>query len=92
VKQSTAEVVAHINSTHGTTYQLVRRLAGGARFERVCHPYRDQEIPVDDFVHGDLNVSNLIVAEGIISGPEAERLSPSVRPPISPASWPSSAE
>jgi aminoglycoside phosphotransferase (APT) family kinase protein len=29
VKQSTAEVVAHVNSTHGTLYQLVRRLAGG---------------------------------------------------------------
>jgi hypothetical protein len=67
VTQSTAEVVAHVNSTHGTSYQLVRRLAGGARFERVCHPYRDQEIPIDDFVHGDLNVSNLIVADGAIA-------------------------
>jgi hypothetical protein len=81
----------------GGTWEEVRALDARsaeliAWFERVCHPYRDQEIPVDDFVHGDLNVSNLIVAEGIISGPEAERLSPSVRPPISPASWPSSAE
>jgi aminoglycoside phosphotransferase (APT) family kinase protein len=81
----------------GGTWEGVRALDARsaeliAWFERVCHPYRDQEIPVDDFVHGDLNVSNLIVAEGIISGPEAERLSPSVRPPISPASWPSSAE
>ncbi|MDX6291410.1 MAG: hypothetical protein QOH50_485, partial [Kribbellaceae bacterium] len=31
MKQSTPEVVAHINSTHGTTYQLVRRLAGGVQ-------------------------------------------------------------
>jgi hypothetical protein len=31
VKQSTAEVVAHVNSTHGTSYQLVRRLAGGVQ-------------------------------------------------------------
>ncbi|HEY0693710.1 MAG TPA: phosphotransferase [Kribbella sp.] len=37
------------------------------RFERVCHPYRDQAIPVNDFVHGDLNVGNLIVADGIIA-------------------------
>ena len=29
MKQSTAEVVAHVNSTNGTSYQLVRRLAGG---------------------------------------------------------------
>jgi hypothetical protein len=29
VKRSTAEVLAHVNSIHGTSYQLVRRLAGG---------------------------------------------------------------
>jgi aminoglycoside phosphotransferase (APT) family kinase protein len=56
----------------GGTWEEVRALDARsaeliARFERVCHPYRDHEIPVDDFVHGDLNVSNLIVAEGIIA-------------------------
>jgi aminoglycoside phosphotransferase (APT) family kinase protein len=37
------------------------------RFQRVCDPCRDQELPVDDFVHGDLNVSNLVVADGVIA-------------------------
>jgi aminoglycoside phosphotransferase (APT) family kinase protein len=51
------------------TWETVRRydetsaelIAG---YERVCRPYRDEELPADDLVHGDLNVSNLIVADG----------------------------
>lgn len=55
------------------TWETVRRydevtaeLIG--RYEQLCRPYRDQELPADDMVHGDLNVSNLIVADGRIAG------------------------
>jgi aminoglycoside phosphotransferase (APT) family kinase protein len=38
-----------------------------AGYERVCRPYRDEELPSDDLVHGDLNVGNLIVRDGRIA-------------------------
>lgn len=37
------------------------------RYERVCHQYRDAELPATDLVHGDLNVSNLLVRDGRIA-------------------------
>jgi aminoglycoside phosphotransferase (APT) family kinase protein len=37
-------------------------------YEELCRPYRDEKLPDDDLVHGDLNVGNLIVNNGRISG------------------------
>ncbi|MFC6162045.1 phosphotransferase family protein [Kribbella jiaozuonensis] len=38
------------------------------RYELLCRPYRDAELPDDDFVHGDLNLGNLIVQDGRVTG------------------------
>lgn len=38
------------------------------RYGELCRPYRDEELPHQDFVHGDLNVGNLLVADGRITG------------------------
>lgn len=38
------------------------------RFEDLCGPYRGQVLPDHDFVHGDLNLDNLLVADGRITG------------------------
>ncbi len=35
-----------------------------ARYDEVCRPYREVELPADDLVHGDLNVGNLMVSPG----------------------------
>lgn len=39
-----------------------------AGYERVCRPYRDTALPSEDLVHGDLNVSNLILDKGRVAG------------------------
>ncbi|MFC0626819.1 phosphotransferase [Kribbella deserti] len=37
-----------------------------ARFEAACAPYQDEDLPVNDLVHGDLNVSNIVeTADGV---------------------------
>ncbi|MGW6199661.1 phosphotransferase family protein [Kribbella sp. NPDC055110] len=38
------------------------------RYGELCRPYRDVELPHHDFVHGDLNMGNLLVADGRITG------------------------
>ncbi|TCC09919.1 phosphotransferase family protein [Kribbella soli] len=38
------------------------------RYGELCRPYRDEELPRHDFVHGDLNMGNLLVADGRITG------------------------
>ena len=38
------------------------------RYAELCGPYRDHELPHHDFVHGDLNMGNLLVADGRITG------------------------
>ncbi len=38
------------------------------RYGELCRPYRDEELPHHDFVHGDLNMGNLLVADGRITG------------------------
>ncbi|GAA0619261.1 aminoglycoside phosphotransferase family protein [Kribbella sandramycini] len=38
------------------------------RYEVLCRPYREVELPADDLVHGDLNVGNLLVVDGQLSG------------------------
>ncbi|MGZ0151931.1 phosphotransferase family protein [Kribbella sp. WER1] len=42
--------------------ELVRRYA------ELCGPYRDEVLPRHDFVHGDLNVGNLLAEGGRITG------------------------
>ncbi|HET6985783.1 MAG TPA: aminoglycoside phosphotransferase family protein [Kribbella sp.] len=39
-----------------------------SRYDDLCRPYRESALPGDDFVHGDLNVGNLIVDNGRIAG------------------------
>jgi len=46
----------------GETDELLRR------YELLCRPYRDEVLPDNDFVHGDLNLGNLIVEDGRITG------------------------
>jgi aminoglycoside phosphotransferase (APT) family kinase protein len=38
------------------------------RYGELCRPYRDETLPHHDLVHGDLNMGNLLVAEGRITG------------------------
>lgn len=38
------------------------------RYGELCRPYRDEELAHHDFVHGDLNMGNLLVADGRITG------------------------
>ncbi|MET9270576.1 aminoglycoside phosphotransferase family protein [Kribbella sp. NPDC003557] len=38
------------------------------RYGELCGPYRDHALPHHDFVHGDLNMGNLLVADGQITG------------------------
>jgi aminoglycoside phosphotransferase (APT) family kinase protein len=38
------------------------------RYAELCRPYRDDVLPQHDFVHGDLNMGNLLVADGRITG------------------------
>ncbi|MFF0264098.1 phosphotransferase family protein [Kribbella sp. NPDC004536] len=38
------------------------------RYGELCRPYRDDVLPRHDFVHGDLNMGNLLVSEGRITG------------------------
>ncbi|GAA1617290.1 MULTISPECIES: phosphotransferase family protein [Kribbella] len=38
------------------------------RYGELCRPYRDDVLPGHDFVHGDLNMGNLLVSEGRITG------------------------
>ncbi|WP_165949359.1 phosphotransferase family protein [Kribbella turkmenica] len=38
------------------------------RYGALCRPYRDHALPVDDLVHGDLNVGNVIVDNGRVAG------------------------
>jgi aminoglycoside phosphotransferase (APT) family kinase protein len=45
-----------------TTAELI------AGYERACRPYRDTALPAGDLVHGDLNVSNLILDGGRVAG------------------------
>ncbi|MFI5696988.1 phosphotransferase family protein [Kribbella sp. NPDC051586] len=46
----------------GETVELLRR------YEEVCRPYRDVDLPDDDLVHGDLNLGNVIVGDGRVAG------------------------
>ncbi|NIK57434.1 phosphotransferase family protein [Kribbella shirazensis] len=39
-----------------------------ARYGALCRPYRDHELPHHDLVHGDLNMGNLLAADGRITG------------------------
>ncbi|GAB2670217.1 phosphotransferase family protein [Kribbella swartbergensis] len=53
-------------------WERVRRYGGQSadlieRYDDLCRPYRDHALPEDDLVHGDLNVGNLIVADGRIA-------------------------
>lgn len=38
------------------------------QYGELCAPYRDEDLPQHDFVHGDLNMGNLLAAEGRITG------------------------
>ncbi|MFG1817497.1 phosphotransferase family protein [Kribbella sp. NPDC049174] len=38
------------------------------RYDELCRPYRGQDLPSDDLVHGDLNVGNVIVDNGRVAG------------------------
>jgi len=38
------------------------------RYDALCRPYRDVVLPSDDLVHGDLNIGNLLVADGQVTG------------------------
>ncbi|GAA3107273.1 aminoglycoside phosphotransferase (APT) family kinase protein [Kribbella aluminosa] len=38
------------------------------RYGELCRPYRDDVLPRHDFVHGDLNMGNLLVSDGRITG------------------------
>ncbi|HEY3556027.1 MAG TPA: phosphotransferase [Kribbella sp.] len=44
------------------TVELLRR------YGELCRPYRDQPLPEDDFVHGDLNLGNLILGDRQVNG------------------------
>ncbi|WP_329002264.1 aminoglycoside phosphotransferase family protein [Kribbella sp. NBC_00709] len=46
----------------GETVELLRR------YEELCRPYGDVELPDDDLVHGDLNLGNVIVDGGSVAG------------------------
>ncbi|TDD58342.1 aminoglycoside phosphotransferase family protein [Kribbella antibiotica] len=39
-----------------------------ARYDALCQPYRGDELPSGDLVHGDLNIGNLLVAGGQVTG------------------------
>lgn len=54
-------------------WERVRRYGGEAaelieRYDVLCRPHRDHALPGDDFVHGDLNVGNLILEGGRVAG------------------------
>jgi aminoglycoside phosphotransferase (APT) family kinase protein len=51
-----------VSAYGGETVELLQR------YEVLCRPYRGQALPDDDLVHGDLNLGNLIVADGRIAG------------------------
>ncbi|TDW91733.1 phosphotransferase family protein [Kribbella sp. VKM Ac-2566] len=38
------------------------------RYGDLCRPYRDHDLPHHDFVHGDLNMGNLLASDGRITG------------------------
>ncbi|TCC42408.1 phosphotransferase family protein [Kribbella speibonae] len=38
------------------------------QYGELCAPYRDEDLPQHDFVHGDLNMGNLLAADGRITG------------------------
>jgi aminoglycoside phosphotransferase (APT) family kinase protein len=38
------------------------------RYGELCAPYRDQQLPNHDLVHGDLNMGNLLASDGRITG------------------------
>ncbi|WP_405061062.1 aminoglycoside phosphotransferase family protein [Kribbella sp. NBC_01505] len=38
------------------------------RYDALCRRYRDAVLPSDDLVHGDLNLGNLLVADGQVTG------------------------
>jgi aminoglycoside phosphotransferase (APT) family kinase protein len=38
------------------------------QYGELCRPYRDAVLPRHDFVHGDLNMGNLLAADGRITG------------------------
>ncbi|HWD80134.1 MAG TPA: aminoglycoside phosphotransferase family protein [Kribbella sp.] len=38
------------------------------QYGELCRPYRDAVLPRHDFVHGDLNMGNLLVSDGRITG------------------------
>ncbi|MEU4195004.1 aminoglycoside phosphotransferase family protein [Kribbella sp. NPDC026611] len=46
----------------GETLELVER------YEKLCRPYRDEVLPEDDLVHGDLNLGNLILDGDRVAG------------------------
>lgn len=53
-------------------WEAVRRYDGTsaaliARYERACLPYRGADLPSSDLVHGDLNLSNLILNGGHVA-------------------------
>lgn len=51
-----------VRSHGGETAELLDR------YDVLCRPYRDHPLPGNDLVHRDLNVSNLLVADGRIAG------------------------
>ncbi|WP_350274082.1 phosphotransferase [Kribbella sp. HUAS MG21] len=38
------------------------------RYGELCQPYKDDDLPRHDFVHGDLNMGNVLAADGRITG------------------------
>lgn len=55
-------VWARVQTYGGEVTELLRR------YDVLCGPYRDDKLPDDDLVHGDLNVGNLLVDNGRITG------------------------
>lgn len=53
---------ARVQTYGGEVTELLRR------YDVLCGPYRDDKLPDDDLVHGDLNVGNLLVDNGRITG------------------------
>ncbi|MFF1822011.1 phosphotransferase family protein [Kribbella sp. NPDC058245] len=38
------------------------------RYDALCRPHRDHPLPTNDLVHGDLNLGNLLVEDGLLTG------------------------
>ncbi|GAA1585999.1 hypothetical protein GCM10009804_47680 [Kribbella hippodromi] len=51
-----------VSAYGGEATELLRR------YEALAAPYRDALLPENDFVHGDLNLGNVILADGKVAG------------------------